>query len=94
MSLIFDKLPSPPQKNFFNTFIFEFIPVQKYFPYSASVIFVDRLMEDFTTPKLCSMLLVKTPDDTVCQKLPNFNSVQVAIADSDIRHTIAFSFML
>ena len=36
----------------------------------------------------------QTPDDTVCQKLPNFNSMQVAIADSDIRHTIAFSFML
>ena len=59
MSLIFDKLPSPPKKNFFNTFIFEFIPVQKYFPDSASVIFVDGPMEGFTTPKLCSMLMVK-----------------------------------
>ena len=50
------------------------------------------------TPDDTFVKLGQTPDvitiHTVCQKLPNFNSMQVAIADSDIRHTIAFSFML
>ena len=61
MSLIFDnfwQITSPP-KFFLMIFIFELIPIQKFFPYSVSVIFVDGPMEGFSTPKLCSMLLVK-----------------------------------